>query len=109
MIAEPGGAQVLRESALRTHVAARLALLQEAGLRDAKALQIDPLPLSTDYALVRLRWSLWLAPPDRTDVVEEFLVDDIVRLHPERITIVATFTHDSEAEIRKRLGLALRR
>lgn len=106
LLGDPDGARAVRaDGELRTRIDERLALLRSAGARDVKALQIDPLPLGPDYALVNLRWSIWFAPGDGSDFVDEFLVDYVVRVRDNSVVIVATFAHDTIAELRRRFGL----
>lgn len=84
----------------------RLAFLLLAGLRDVKALEIDPTPLGADYTLVRVRWSVWFTPAGRPDFVEEFLFDYLVHRGGNRIEIAASIAHDADEEIMRRIGLA---
>jgi hypothetical protein len=100
------------ETRMRTNDAVFLEAVEErfsylllAGLRDVKALQIDPTPLGADYALVRVRWSMWFTPPGRPDFVDEFVFDYFVHLG-ERIEIAAAIAHDDDASILRRIGLA---
>jgi hypothetical protein len=103
--ATPAGSRTLsNDEAFRTAIEERLALLRRAGIRDVKALQIDPMPLSTEYALARIRWSLWFTPDGRTDFVEEFLVDYLVDLRAE-LSIAAYIVHDNQADILPRMQL----
>lgn len=107
LLGDPDGSHAVRnDAALRAVIGERLAWLRAAGLRDAKALQIDPFPLGPDYALVKVRWSLWFVPKDRADFVDEFLVDYVVRISRATFFIVAVFAHDDPAELRRRFGLA---
>lgn len=109
LLGDPDGARAVRaDGELRARIDEWLALLRSAGAFDVKALQIDPLPLGPDYALVNLRWSVWFTPEGRPDFVDEFLVDYVVRLQGESIAIVATFAHDTIAELRRRSGAAER-
>lgn len=101
--ATPAGSRILaNDEALLASIEERFALLRRAGIRDVKALQIDPMPLSAEYALARIRWSLWFTPEGRTDFVEEFLVDYLVDLRAN-ICITAYVVHDNEADIRHRM------
>jgi hypothetical protein len=84
----------------------RLAYLLAAGMRDAKALQIDPTPLGAGYILVRTRWSVWFTPPGRTDFVDEFLFDYLVHRDGDRIEIAVSIAHDDDASVLRRIGLA---
>ncbi len=83
----------------------RLSFLLLAGMRDVRALQIDPTPLGAGYALVRVRWSVWLTPPGRAHFVDEFLFDYLVHVS-EPIEIRASLAHDDDASMLHRIGLA---
>lgn len=103
--ATPAGSRTLaNDEAFRAAIELRLALLRRAGIRDVKALQIDPMPLGAGYALARIRWSLWFAPEGRGDFVEEFLVDYLLDLRAEP-RIAAYVGHDDDADIRRRIQL----
>ncbi len=100
------------ETRMRTNDAIFLAAMEErfsylllAGMRDVKALQIDPTPLGAGYALVRVRWSVWFTPAGRPDFVDEFLFDYLVHLG-DRIEIAASIAHDDDASMLRRIGLA---
>lgn len=82
-----------------------LGLLRQAAMRDAKALQIDPTPLGTEYALVQVRWSIWFTPEGQPDFVNEFLLDYVVFLRETGIAIVTVIVHDDEATLRQLMGL----
>lgn len=83
----------------------RLAFLSLAGMRDVKALQIDPTPLGAGYALVQVRWSVWFTPAGRPDFVDEFLFDYLAHLG-DRVEIAASIAHDTDEEIMRRIGLS---
>ena len=105
LLGDPDGTRALRnDAALRAEIDERLAWLRAAGLRDAKALQIDPVPLGPDYALVKVRWSIWFMPAGRTDFVDEFLVDYVVRTSADTIEIAAALAHDTVNDVRRRIG-----
>jgi hypothetical protein len=106
LVADPAGAQSYQnDERFRAAIESRLALLREAGMRDIKALQIDPLPRGSAFALVTVRWSCWFEPAGRPDFVDEFLVDYVVRLNGDEPVIVATFAADDESTLRQRLQL----
>lgn len=106
LLGSPGSTRAMRnDAALRARVEEWLGWLTSAGVRDVKALDIDPLRLGSEYVLARVRWSIWSAPSGRNDFVDEFLVDYVVQVADGRHAIVATFSHDTDAELRRRLGL----
>jgi hypothetical protein len=84
----------------------RLAYLLLAGMRDVKALAIDPTPLGAGYALVRVRWSVWFTPAGRAEFVDEFLFDYVVHRTVDRVEIAVSIAHDTDEEIMCRIGLA---
>jgi hypothetical protein len=107
LMATPAGAQAqTNDAAFRTGIQQWLDLLKQAGMRDAKALQIDPTPLGADYALVQVRWSIWFMPEGRGDFVNEFLVDYLVAIRVSGIEIITAIVHDDEASRRALMGLA---
>jgi hypothetical protein len=106
LVADPAGAQAYQnDERFRAAIESRLALLREAGVRDVKALQIDPMPLGAGYALVQVRWSIWFMPAGRPDFVDEFLVDYVVRLSGDQLIIAASFAADDESTLRQRMQL----
>lgn len=105
--ASPGESRIrASDETFVTTMDERLAFLLLAGMRDVKALEIDPTPLGADYTLVRVRWSVWFTPAGRPDFVDEFLFDYLVHRRGDRIEIVASIAHDADAEIMRRIGLA---
>jgi hypothetical protein len=84
----------------------RLAYLLLAGMCDVKALEIEPTPLGANYALVRVRWSVWFTPAGRPNFVDEFLFDYLVHLDGYGIEIAASIAHDDDKSIMRRIGLA---
>jgi hypothetical protein len=83
----------------------RLGYLRMAGMRDVKALQIDPTPLGAGYTLVRVRWSVWFTPVGTSDFVDEFLVDYLVHPGNDGLAIATAIAHDDDADIVQRIGL----
>lgn len=105
LLGDPDGTRAFKnDAALRNAIDERLGWLRAAGLRDAKALQIDPIRLGPDYALVKVRWSIWFMPAGRTDFVDEFLVDYVVRTSADTIEIAAALAHDTVNDVRRRIG-----
>lgn len=95
----------VNDDIFRAAIEERLSYLMLAGMRDVKALEIDPLPLGANYSLVRVRWSVWFAPIGRPDFVDEFQNDYLVRLDGDRTQIVVSIAHDDDPSIMRRIGL----
>ena len=104
LVADPADARAqANDPVFRASIQRWLDLLRQAGIRDAKALQIDPMPLGANYALVQVRWSIWFMPRGRSDFVNEFLIDYLVALRESGIEIVTVIVHDDEATLRQRM------
>jgi len=104
LVADPADARAqANDPVFRASIQRWLDLLRQAGIRDAKALQIDPMPLGASYALVQVRWSIWFMPRGRSDFVNEFLIDYLVALRESGIEIVTVIVHDDEATLRQRM------
>jgi hypothetical protein len=103
-VATPADARAqTNDAAFRARIQRWLDTLRQAGIRDAKALQIDPAPLGATYALVQVRWSIWFAPEGQGDFVNEFLIDYLVAMRESGIEIVTVIVHDDEATLRQRM------
>ena len=107
LVATPDESRAQSNDATLTRAIERwLQLLRQAGMRDVKALQIDPTVLSDSAALVQVRWSIWFTPEGRPDFVNEFLFDYVVALRDAGIEIVTVIVHDDDATLRQLMGLA---
>lgn len=104
--ASPSGTRLRQNDAVfRAAIEERLTYLLAAGMRDVKALEIEPTSLGADYCLVSVRWSVWCTPPGKPDFVDEFRVDYLVHTGKHRTEIAAVIAHDDDAELMRRLGL----
>jgi hypothetical protein len=91
------GVRTLSNDGVRAVVSDWLQVARDAGLRDAKALQIDPQSITGTAALTRVLWSIWFMPDGRSDFVLEFVYHYLLAIDAGTITIVAVLEGDGTA------------
>jgi hypothetical protein len=105
--AAPSGVEAFTvNAAYREAVAHKAQAMKSLGLRASEAVIASAKPIAPKHCLVGVQWRLLFGPSDKQAAEAAFEISYVVRVLQKDIRILMAISHEDEAQVLARLGLA---